>query len=120
MTFGEKINLTENRVDNHHIDEFDIALLTKNGKFMIFECKSGGMEGDVAKSTKYSTYAVSGAYGLPILITPLLQDEIDSIDNLDKDIYGYSQSAIKSAKRVSLDVWGLDNIEKNLKKYIEL
>lgn len=122
MTLGEKINhlKDEDKVNNSHIDEFDIALLTKNGKFMIFECKSGGMEGDVAKSTKYSTYAISGAYGLPILITPLLQDEIDDIDNLDKDVYGYIQSSIKSAKKASLDVWGLDKIEEKLKKYIEL
>jgi hypothetical protein len=105
---------------NRQLDEFDIALLTKNGKFMIFECKSGGMGGDVAKSTKYSTYAVSGAYGLPILITPLLQDDIDIIDDLDKDIYGYIQSAYKSAIRAGLDVWGLDKIEDRLKKYIEL
>ena len=130
MTLGEKINhlKDEDKVDKKHIDEFDIALLTKNGKFMIFECKSGEMEGDVAKSTKYSTYAVSGAYGLPILITPLLQSEIDNIDNLDKDIYGYIQSAVKSAKRASLEVWGLDEIggidnnikRSKLKKYIEL
>ena len=120
MTFGEKINYLEDKVDEYHIDEFDIALLTKNGKFMIFECKSGDMGGDVAKSTKYSTYAVSGAYGLPILITPLLQDEIDNIDNLDKNIYSYIQSAIKSAKRAGLEVWGLDDIKDKLKKYIEL
>ena len=122
MTFGEKINhlYDKDKVDKKHIDEFDIALLTKNGKFMIFECKSGDMSGDVAKSTKYSTYAVSGAYGLPILITPLLQDEIDSIDSLDKEIYGYIQSAVKSAKRAGLEVWGLDEIEDRLKKYIEL
>ena len=122
ITFGEKINYLydKDKVDKKHIDEFDIALLTKNGKFMIFECKSGDMSGDVAKSTKYSTYAVSGAYGLPILITPLLQDEIDSIDSLDKEIYGYIQSAVKSAKRAGLEVWGLDDIKDRLKKYIEL
>jgi hypothetical protein len=120
MTLGEKINHLRDKVDNYHIDEFDVAMLTKNGKFMIFECKSGDMEGDVAKSTKYSTYAVSGAYGLPILITPLLGNEIENLDNLDKKIYGYIQSAIKSAKRAGLEVWGLDDIEDNLKKYIEL
>lgn len=36
MSFGEKINFSEDKVDESHIDEFDIALLTKNGKFMIF------------------------------------------------------------------------------------
>jgi hypothetical protein len=122
MTLGEKINFLDKKsqVNKSHIDEFDIALLTKNGKFMIFECKSGGMEGDVAKSTKYSTYAVSGAYGLPILITPLLKDEIENIDDLDSKIYGYIQSAIKSGKRASLDVWGLDEICEKLAKYIDI
>jgi len=119
MSLGEKINHSKDKVDEYHIDEFDIALLTKNGKFMIFECKSGGMSGDVAKSTKYSTYAVSGAYGLPILITPLLQDDIDKIDDLDKDVYDYIQSAVKSAKRAGLEIWGLDEIEDRLKKYID-
>lgn len=116
MSFGEKINFSEDKVDESHIDEFDIALLTKNGKFMIFECKSGVMDGDVAKSTKYSTYAVSGAYGLPILITPLLTSEIGSIDSLG-DEYKYIKSAVKSAKRASLEVWGVDEIESKLEKY---
>ncbi|MBD3840093.1 MAG: hypothetical protein IE878_06900, partial [Epsilonproteobacteria bacterium] len=119
------------RTDEKEIDEFDIALLTKNGKFMIFECKSGGMKGDVAKSTKYSTYAVSGVYGKPILITPLLEDEIIAIrkkshlsDNafeyLKGDLYKTIRQAINSAVRANLDVWGLDNIKENLEKYIEL
>ncbi len=117
MSFGEKINFSEDKVDESHIDEFDIALLTKNGKFMIFECKSGVMDGDVAKSTKYSTYAVSGAYGLPILITPLLANEIGSIDSLG-DEYKYIKSAVKSAKRASLEVWGIDELKTKLDKYI--
>jgi hypothetical protein len=136
MTLGEKINhlRDKDRVDSRHIDEFDIALLTKNGKFMIFECKSGGMDGDVAKSTKYSTYAVSGAYGLPILITPLLKNEIIAIRKkstisgsfkenskyLKNDTYKNIRQAINSAIRAGLEVWGLDDIEDNLKKYIEL
>lgn len=121
ITFGEKINFWDKKykVDEHHIDEFDILLLTKNGKFMVFECKTGGMRGDVAKSTKYSTYAISGVYGLPILITPLLKDELSNIDNLD-DSYSNIKSAVKAAKRASLDVWGLDEIKEKLGKYIEL
>jgi len=121
MTLSEKINYSrdEERVDSH-IDEFDIALLTKNGKFMIFECKSGGMDGDVAKSTKYSTYAISGVYGLPILITPLLKEEIENIDGLNNNIYRYIKKAVKSAQRAGLDVWGLNEIEEKLKKYIDL
>jgi len=136
INFSEKINhlRKEDRTSEKEIDEFDIALLTKNGKFMIFECKSGGMEGDVAKSTNYSTYAVSGVYGKPILITPLLQKEIESIrkkSTLSKDynnnykylndeLYKTIRQAINSAIRAGLEVWGLDEIEDNLKKYIEL
>ena len=129
MSLSEKINFSENKVDEHPIDEFDIALLTKNGKFMIFECKSGSMKGDVAKSTKYSTYAVSGVYGLPILITPLLYKEIEALrkktlpqeyqylkDNLYKNI----RQSINSAIRAGLEVWGLDKIEEKIKKYIDL
>lgn len=133
MTFGEKINhlRDEDKADEYHIDEFDIALLTKNGKFMIFECKSGGMDGDVAKSTKYSTYAVSGVYGKPILITPLLEKEIEEIRkesrlNDDKfkylkdDLYKTIKQAINSAIRADLEVWGLDKIATKLEKYIEI
>ncbi len=120
LSFSEKINHQnkEDKVDNGIIDEFDIALLTKSGKFMIFECKSGFMSGDNAKSTNYSTYAISGVYGKPILITPLVQKEINKIDDLDAS-YEYIKSAIKSAKRASLEVWALDKIEENLKKYIK-
>jgi len=131
MTFGEKINhlREEDKADEYHIDEFDIALLTKNGKFMIFECKSGGMEGDVAKSTKYSTYAVSGVYGKPILITPLLEKEIEEIRKeshlkdssfayLKDDLYKTIRQAINSAIRAGLEVWGIDEIATKIEKYI--
>jgi hypothetical protein len=131
INFSEKINhLRKNdRTSEKEIDEFDIALLTKNGKFMIFECKSGGMKGDVAKSTKYSTYAVSGVYGKPILITPLLEKEIEEIRKeshlkdssfayLKDALYTTIQQAINSAIRAGLEVWGLDKIEEHLKKYI--
>jgi hypothetical protein len=119
LSLSVKINFNENKVSEHHIDEFDIALLTKNGKFMIFECKSGDMTGDVAKSTKYSTYAVGGAYGLPVLITPLLREEIDTLDKLN-DSYSIIKKSVKAAKRASLDVWGLDDVEEKLKKYIDI
>jgi len=133
INFSEKINhlRKENRTNEKEIDEFDIALLTKNGKFMIFECKSGGMSGDVAKSTKYSTYAVSGVYGKPILITPLLEKEIEEIrkeshlkdssfEYLKDDLYKTIRQAINSAIRAGLEVWGIDEIATKLEKYIEL
>jgi len=80
------------------------------------------MHPDIAKSTKYSTYAISGVYGLPILITPLLKNEIPpspDFKNLGNK-YNTIKASVASAKRAGLEVWGLDDIEKNLKKYIEL
>lgn len=96
-------------VGNKILDEFDILLLTKTGQLYNFECKSGGMSGDVAKSTKYSTYAIAGVYGKPILITPLIKTEIDSYTNLSDD-YQYIKSAIRSANRATLEVWGINEI----------
>jgi hypothetical protein len=97
------------------LDEFDILLLTKTGQLYNFECKSGGMSGDVAKSTKYSTYAISGVYGKPILITPLTKNEIDGYRKLPDD-FKYIKSAIRSAKRATLKVWGIDNIVTEIKE----
>jgi hypothetical protein len=109
-----------NEVNNTQIDEFDVLLLTKNGKLMVFECKSGSMHPDIAKSTKYSTYAVSGVYGLPILITPLLKNEIPpegTFENLG-DAYSNIKASVSSAIRAGLEVWGIDEIATKLEKYI--
>lgn len=114
MSFSLKINFLDKN-DEGCIDEFDIALLTKNGKFIIFECKSGAMSGDVAKSTKYSTYAISGVYGKPILITPFANYNDEDIKNKNFDNL---DSTIKAAKRATLEVCGLDEIEEKIKKYI--
>lgn len=102
--------------NNQTVAEFDIALLTNNGKFIMFECKSGVMEGDTAKARKYVTYAVGGVYGLPILINPLLSTEStksDVVKDLDIDIYKYINEAKSSAKRAFLEVWGIDEIKKD-------
>jgi len=94
------------------IDEFDIAVLTKTGQFIIIECKSGGMSSDIAKSTKYSTYAAAGVYAKPILVTPLKQDEIKDLKNnvIADGIFDSIKSAIRSANRATLEVWGIDEI----------
>ncbi len=107
-------------INNTQIDEFDVLLLTKNGKLIVFECKSGSMHPDIAKSTKYSTYAVSGVYGLPILITPLLQSEIPpkgTFQNLG-DTYSDIKASASSALRAGLEVWGIDEIATKIEKYI--
>lgn len=105
-------------VGNKQLDEFDILMLSKKGQLTNFECKSGGMSGDVAKSTKYSTYAVAGVYGKPILITPLTKKEIDDIKELDNSIYSTVKAAIRSALRSKLEVWGIDEIEEEVKKLL--
>lgn len=116
----EFLDETQNKdVDNKQLDEFDVLLLTKTGQFLNFECKSGCMDGDVAKSTKYSTYAIAGVYGKPILITPLTKDEIGKLDDLKEECYNAITSAIRAAKRATLDVWGIDEIEERLNKKLE-
>ncbi|SHH53822.1 hypothetical protein [Tepidibacter thalassicus] len=109
--------------------EFDVVLLTKAGQLIIFECKSGGMTGEVAKARHYTSYAVGGVYGTPIVITPLLSIEIEQKDKLDsrkytngedsknvcKDIY----SAIEAAKKSNIDVWGIDELDTKLEKLFE-
>lgn len=94
------------------IDEFDIAILTKTGQLIIIECKSGIMSGDVAKSTKYSTYAAAGVYGKPILITPLKKEEIKYLTKtaISDEVFDSIKSAIRSANRATLEVWGIDEI----------
>ncbi|WMX17571.1 hypothetical protein [Aureispira sp. CCB-E] len=96
---------------NEIIDEFDIIILTKHGQILNFECKSGKMTGDVAKSTNYSTYAISGVYGLPILITPMVKEDSNKInDKITK--------AIAAAERAKLPVWHLNEIANKLKEHL--
>ena len=131
VTLLHSLKVKDTTINNLTVAEFDIALLTNNGKFIMFECKSGVMDGDTAKARKYVTYAVSGVYGLPILINPLLSTDTtqsDIVKDLDIDIYKYIKEAEGAARRADLEVWGLDEIggidnkieRSKLKKYIEL
>jgi hypothetical protein len=95
---------------NETVDEFDTLILTKTGQIISFEAKSGSMSADVAKSTNYSTYAISGVYGLPILITPRIKRN----DNLDTENENISK-AIGAAKRANLEIWYLDEIVEKLR-----
>ncbi|WP_096636360.1 DNA-binding protein [Clostridium cochlearium] len=108
-------------------DEFDILIVTKKGKVIMFECKSGGMTGDNAKSHNYSTYSIAGVYGKPILISPLLESEscsnskegystqtVKALKDPDKpyneDVYKYIRQATKSAHRAKLQICYIDKI----------
>lgn len=109
----KKMQSASSKTGISSIDEFDIAILTKSGKLIVFECKSGAMDGDVAKSTKYSVYAASGVYGKPILVTPLLDNEIKNLseDTIKDSVFSSIKSAVYSANRATLEVWGLNEIE---------
>lgn len=100
---------------NKTIDEFDTLILTKTGQIISFEAKSGSMNSDVAKSTNYSTYAIAGVYGLPILITPRI-NESDNLDTNNKNI----SKAISAARRANLEVWYLDDITTKIKEKLGL
>ena len=99
------------------LDEFDILILTNQGTILNIECKSGIMDGDVAKSTKYSTYAISGVYGKPTLITPLLESEI--LNKTPKYPLQKSFDAINAAMRAGLPIWSIDKIKKELEEIIK-
>ncbi|GAA0741460.1 hypothetical protein [Clostridium oceanicum] len=91
--------------------EFDIMLLTKYGKVIVIECKSGTMDHTVAKSREFATYAASGVYGLPILSIPALKD-----DNIDPKNYCKAvKVAEKSARRSQMSIWYMDQIVDNIK-----
>lgn len=100
------------------IDELDIAILTDTGKLINLECKSGRMSGDNAKSTKYTTYRLSGVFGMPILISPLYDGE-DSEEDLAKKnkILSDSVKAFRAASRAELEKLTLDKFE-DIRDYI--
>lgn len=93
-------------------DEIDIILLTKTGQLVVFEVKSGGMDGDVAKSTKYTAYAIAGVYGKPVLLTALLKKQVVNVDKLSGEWpYETSATAVRSANRAQLSIIALDGDE---------
>ena len=97
------------------IDEIDILLLTNTGKLVNFECKSGDMSSNNAKSHNYTTYRLSGVFGMPILLSPLYKEEIDNMSTI-KTKYPNSCSAIRAANRAELEACGIDDIESCLQK----
>ena len=109
MALNYKINyLDEDSKNKSVVDELDILLLTKGGKLIVFECKSGSMDKEGGKSHKYTTYAISGVFGTPILISPLKKSEIlKSDDMLKREIKNSIQNQEKKTK---------EEIEKELKE----
>lgn len=100
------------------IDELDIVLLTDTGKIINFECKSGGMKGDNAKSHNYTTYRLAGVFGMPVLLSPLYETEIFNNSN-DKGLENQFQ-ALKAAKAAELEVIEIDQIESKIGKLLNI
>ncbi|MCS6930250.1 MAG: hypothetical protein NZM43_12245 [Saprospiraceae bacterium] len=99
----------QQEAEGNIIDELDIVVLTRTGQLVVFEVKSGEMSGDVAKSTKYTTYAIAGVYGKPVLLTPLLKEQINKLNDLSGDwAYGASVQAARAARRAQLPILALD------------
>ncbi|MCB0556730.1 MAG: hypothetical protein KDD02_24505, partial [Phaeodactylibacter sp.] len=110
MAFNLKLFSPKEIIDEQ-IDEIDIAILTKTGQLVVFEVKSGDMSGDVAKSTKYTTYAIAGVYGKPVLLTALLKHQFDEVEDITKNknwAYGGSAAAFQAARRAQLPIIALD------------
>lgn len=126
MSMSESLYFTDKKQQKagggSSIDEFDIAILTKTGQLIIIECKSGEMSGDVAKSTKYSTYAAAGVYGKPILVTPLKKQEVKDLKQttISDEVFNSIKSAIYSANRATLEVWGIDEITTKIEEKLML
>lgn len=112
-----------NTTDSNSFCEFDVALLTKSGQPTFFECKSGIATPEVLKARNYSSYAVSGVYGMPVLITPFTNKEIKNcLDNGYKNIDGLKYESeeyklnksvietIKAAKRSNMKIWSIESV----------
>lgn len=104
--------------------EFDIVLLNRAGQVIVFECKSGVMTSDVSKARHYTSLAVGGVYGKPILITPFFKAELSQIhkvyfESKEKEALNEFDSAmleaVRAASRANMDIWGIDEIEDKLK-----
>jgi hypothetical protein len=95
------------------VDELDLVVLTKTGQLVVFEVKSGDMHSDVAKSTKYTTYAIAGVYGKPVLLTPLLKSDLSELNKLLSECWAYCApaSAARAARRAQLPILALDGNE---------
>lgn len=121
MRLNCKINFNDEEHDNSIVDEIDIIMLTNVGKLIMFECKSGGMSGDNAKSHRHTTYRLSGVFGTPIFLSPLLKEEYTHLDDIKKDQLIYkSKSAYKSAIRAELEMWGFDEIESKFEELMKI
>lgn len=111
IAFSQKIYNDET---NTIVDELDIVLLTNTGKIINFECKTGSMSGDNAKSHNFTTYSLSGVFGTPIFLTPVYSKSGYN-DLIDKD---KRKSAIDAANRAKINTIYFNDLENSIKNYL--
>lgn len=100
--------------DGHSTDELDIVILTNTGRIINFECKSGSLKGDNAKSHNFTTYSLSGVFGAPIFLTPLTHIH----EKLGKELEEKLQSACGAAERAKLEIIYLEEMKDKVEKII--
>lgn len=124
LSLSRRIGFSEEERYSNEVDEIDILLLSASGQIISFECKSGGMDGNNAKSHNYTTYALAGVYGMPRLLAPLTEKEIykedEDLSREREDLLKESFSAINMAKKANMKVWGIDQIEEELKEIVNM
>lgn len=123
LSLSRKVGFFEDKRYSSDVDEIDIILLSASGQIISFECKSGGMDGNNAKSHNYTTYALAGVYGMPILLIPLAKEEIlkeSKMSDERKNLLKESFNAISSAKKANVKVWGIDQIDVKLQEIVDM
>ncbi|GMQ57315.1 hypothetical protein AN1V17_17100 [Vallitalea sediminicola] len=95
--------------NNDIVDELDIVLLKDTGKIINFECKSGGLKGDNAKSHNYTTYRLAGVFGMPLLLSPLFKKESIINTGTNKELKK-QKLALNAAKNAELEVICFDEL----------
>jgi hypothetical protein len=96
----EKINemyinvktIKENSDSTNPEAEYDIVLVTKTGRLIMIEVKSGTISGDTAKSKDYGAYQKSGPYGKSLIVTPI----VDQLKDESNNFHSYVPNLIKN------------------------
>lgn len=107
-TYSNKVSGSQN------FCQLDLVLLLKSGQTIVFECKSGNMDSVNAKSREFTAYALGGVYGKPVLIIPLISQDIEENKTKDNEDYGHIWASMGAAGRAGLDICLLDELPRNL------
>ena len=126
ISLSHNVRVYSNKHQEGQFCELDAVLLSKSGQLIVFECKSGSMESEVAKAREYTAYVLGGVYGKPVLVTPLTSEEIKKLvgklgkkEEKEDDEYKYILQAIRAAGRSGLDVCCINTMEQDIKDKFE-